>query len=180
MRISTVLFSLVLIVLISSISNSQSVSAGASIGGGTISGETPSIGSFSTSLYIETISPFEDDISLRLSFFYMQDIDKLLPDTRTVYFSFLKGFSLKAILTQQLENKFFIEEGLGFITVNDRTLSNTNVWDHGIAVSIAGGIDLRNDNLKGFKIGAGLEFGITFFNTLPKYSSVYLFFQRSL
>jgi hypothetical protein len=93
----------------SSISYSQTVSAGVLIGGGTISGETPSIGSFSTSLYIETVSPFEEDISIRLSFFYMQDIDKLLPDTRTVYFSFLKGFSIKAILTQDLENNFFVE-----------------------------------------------------------------------
>jgi hypothetical protein len=68
---------------------------------------------------------------------------------------------------------------LGFISVNDRTLSKTNEWDYGAAVSLAGGFDLRNDNLKGFKIGAGLEFGITFFNTLPKYSSVFIFFQRT-
>ncbi|QQS36767.1 MAG: hypothetical protein IPM56_02060 [Ignavibacteriales bacterium] len=178
MRIQTFIFSVLISLLLTFISNAQTISAGASIGGGTISGETPSIGSFSTSLYVETVSPFEDDISIRLAFFYMQDIDKLLPDTRTVYFSFIKGFSLKAILTQELENNFFIEEGLGLITVNDRTLSRTNEWDYGAAVSIGGGLDLRNDNMKGFKIGAGLEFGITFFNTLPKYSSVYLSVQR--
>ena len=179
MKTFAVLFSLTLILFFTSVSISQTISAGASLGGGTIAGETPSIGSFSTSLFIESISPFEEDLSLRLSFFYMQDFNKLLPDTRRTYFSFLKGFSLKAILSQELENNLFVEEGLGFITLNDRTLSNINEWDYGVAVSLAGGFDLRKENLKGFKIGVGLEFGITFFNTLPKYSSVFIFFQRT-
>jgi len=174
MKSFSVLSLLTFIIFFASVSNSQTISAGASLGGGTIAGETPSIGSFSTSLYIESITPFEEDLSLRLSFFYMQDFNKLLPDTRRVYFSFLKGLSLKAIINQPFEGNLFVEEGIGLITLNDRTLSNTNEWDYGVAVSLSGGFDLRRENLKGFKIGVGLEFGITFFNTLPKYSSVFV------
>lgn len=161
-----------IIIIIQSATNAQTISFGTSLGGGTISGETPSIGSFSSSIFIERVSPFEEDISFRLSFFYMQDINKLLPDTRKVYFSFQKGISLKAILTQRLDNSLFIEEGLGLISLNDRTLSSTDEWDYGVNVSLSGGFDLRDDNLNGLRIGAGIEFGITFFNTLARYSSI--------
>jgi hypothetical protein len=42
-------------------------------------------------------------------------------------------------------------------------------------LSINGGFDLRGFNLDGFKLGAGAEYGITFFDTLPQYSSVHIF-----
>ncbi len=97
---------------------------GASIGGGTIKGESPSIGAFTTSI--------------------------------------------------------FIEEGVGLLALNDRTFSDTDVWGYGVVLSISAGWDLRGFNLSGFKLGAGVEFGITFNSTLARYSSLYLYLNYML
>ena len=71
----------------------------------------------------------------------------------------------------------FLEEGVGLLALNDRTFSDTDVWSYGVVLSLSGGWDLRGFNLSGFKLGAGVEFGITFNNTLARYSAFYLYFN---
>ncbi|NWF89947.1 MAG: hypothetical protein HXY50_10860 [Ignavibacteriaceae bacterium] len=163
------------VILLSSKSLPQeSLSIGTYLGGGVISGNTASKGSFSSSLFVEVDPGFFKDLSARLSFLFNTDFNSILPNTIKRYFPFLKGFGLKAITSQSIEPNLFVEEGLGLIALNDRTISGTNEWDYGINFSIAGGFDLRNLKNKGFKISAGTEYGLTFFNTLPSYFSVHL------
>ena len=90
------------------------------------------------------------------------------------------GFNFKGITTQYFDGKIFLEEGVGLLALNDRTFIDTNVWDYGVVLSLSAGFDIRNFDLKGFRIGAGVEYGITFFNTLPQYSSVHLFLHYTL
>jgi hypothetical protein len=152
----------------------ESLSIGGYLGGGVIGGNIVSKGSFSSSLFLEVDPGFFQDLSLRLSFLYHSDINSILPNSTKDYFPFIKGYGLKVITFQDIEYNYFVEEGLGFIALNDRTISTTDEWDYGVCFSPAVGMDLRNFEKQGFKLSFGTDFGLTFFNTLPSYFSLYL------
>ena len=156
------------------------INTGGFIGGGTIKGESPSIGAFTASIFIETNSILFLEVTPRLSFIYARDFNAIIPNTRKPYFPFVQGFSLKGITTQYFENNIFLEEGLGFLVLNDKTFSDTDTWDYGIVLALSGGWDLREYNLSGLKLGMGIEFGITFNNTLAQYSSFHVYLNYSL
>jgi hypothetical protein len=147
---------------------------GVNLGGGTLGGNMPTQGSFATSIFVEGNPGFSGNYLLRLTFVYNTDIDVLLPDATNRYFPFLKGFSLKGIQTQDFANSIYAEEGLGFIALNDRTYAGINEWDYGAAFSLLVGLDLRHGVQKGFKIGVGGEYGLTFNNNTVRYFSVFL------
>lgn len=172
---------IVLFFLLSLISIAQvRVNVGGFLGGGTIKGESPSIGSFAASVFIETNSVLFYEVSPRLCFIYARDFNAIIPNTKKPYYPFIQGFSLKGITTQYFDNNIFLEEGFGFLVLNDRTFSDTNTWDYGIVLALSGGWDLRGFNLSGFKLGAGIEYGITFNNTLAQYSSFHVYLNYSL
>ncbi len=153
---------------------------GGSFGGGSFSGNTASLGGFTSSLYAEANIPMFEEVYPRASFIMIKDINALLPNTQKPYLPYLVGASFKGVTYQFFDNKLFLEEGAGLLALNDNTLSDTNIWDYGIVISFSVGYDLRNFNLKGIKLGAGAEYGITFFNTLPKYSSIHAFAQLTI
>ena len=172
---------LLLIFLLSSISLAQlRVGLGGFIGGGTIKGESPSITAFTASVYIETNFAMFLEVTPRLSFIYAKDFNAIIPNVKKPYFPFVQGFSFKGIATQYLEDEIFIEEGVGLLALNDRTFSDTDVWGYGVVLSLSAGWDLRDINLSGFKLGAGIEYGITFNNTLVQYSLINLYFNYTL
>lgn len=156
------------------------VGAGGFIGGGSIKGQSLSIGSFTASAFVETNTILFLEVSPRLSIIYARDLDAILPNTKKPYFPYLWGVNFKGITTQYFDNHIFLEEGFGLLALNDRTFSDTDSWSYGIALSLAGGWDLRGFNLEGFKIGGGIEYGITFNNTLAQYSSFHIYFNYSL
>jgi hypothetical protein len=104
---------------------------------------------------------------------YHTDFNSILPNSTKRYYPFIKGLGLKGITSQSIEPIFFIEEGLGLIALNDRTITGTDLWDYGVNFSIAAGFDLRGLAKNGFKLSLGTEYGLTFFNTLPSYFSLY-------
>ena len=172
---------LLFIFFLSSISFAQlRFGAGGYIGGGTIKGESPSIAAFTASVYIETNFTMFLEVTPRLSFIYARDFNAIIPDVRKPYLPYVQGFTFKGIATQYLEDRIFIEEGVGLLALNDRTFSDTNFWDYGVVLSLSAGWDLRDFNLSGFKIGAGVEFGLTFNNTLAQYSSLHFYFNYTL
>ncbi len=149
-------------------------SFGGFAGGGSFKGNSTSVGGFTTSLFAEANFPLFEEVFPRLSFIFIKDFNALLPNTNQPYNPYLLGVSFKGVTTQYFDNKIFLEEGVGFLALNDRTFSDTDVWDYGVVLSFSVGYDLRNFDLKGFKIGAGAEYGLTFFQTLPQYSSIHL------
>jgi hypothetical protein len=151
------------------------ISAGGYLGGGSFKGNSTSIAGFTSSLFVEANLPLFEEVFPRVSFIYTKDFNAILPNTNQPYNPFVMGFNFKGITTQYFDNKIFLEEGVGLLALNDRTFIDTDIWDYGIVISLSLGYDLRNFNLKGFKLGAGAEYGITFVNTLPKYSSIHIF-----
>jgi len=156
------------------------VSAGGFVGGGFIKGDSPNIGSFSASFFIETNTALFEEVTPRLSFVFARDFNSIIPNVRKPYFPFVLGLTFKGITTQYFEDHIFLEEGFGLLGLNDRTFSDTDSWSYGVVLSINGGFDLRGFELGGFKIGAGIEYGITFNNTLAQYSSLHLYFNYTL
>ena len=170
-------YTVILILFMSASSYSQlRISAGGYLGGGTIKGNSPSIGAFTASVFIETNTSLFLEVTPRLSYVYARDFNAIIPNTTQPYNPFIQGFTIKGITTQYFKDKMFLEEGVGLLALNDRTFSDTNVWSYGVVLSINGGWDLRGFNLSGFKLGAGVEFGITFNETLARYSSLYFYF----
>lgn len=166
------------IIIFSSFVYSQnSVSIGSKLGGGFIKGNSPNQGSYFISFFVDVPTPFSDKIIPRFSFIYAQDFDKLLPNNSNNYYSFVKGFSLEAVINQQLKNKFYLEESAGLLALNDRIFSNISAWDYGVTFSLLTGLDLRNETLKGLRVGLGVENGFTFSNSLAKYFVVYFQLQ---
>ena len=155
-------------------------SIGGYLGGGSFQGNSSSVGGFTSSLFIEANVPLFEEVFPRASFIFTKDFNAILPNTSTVYNPYLMGFNFKGITTQYFDGKIFLEEGVGLLALNDRTFIDTNVWDYGVVLSLSAGFDIRNFDLKGFRIGAGVEYGITFFNTLPQYSSIHLFLHYTL
>lgn len=174
-KIHTSIVFVIFIFGVTSLYGQSILGVGAFVGGGTIKGNSPAQTSYTSSIFVETEMPFVNEALLRLSFLYAADINSILPDNRIIYKPFVKGITLKTVAGQQLENKVFLEEGIGLLLLNDRTFSDTNVLDFGICASFLTGIDLRNENvIKGFKLGAGVEYGLTFTNTLASYISFHL------
>jgi hypothetical protein len=166
----------ILLVIIFSINaNAQTgFGVGGYLGGGVISGDSPNQSAFTSSIFCEFKTPFSDNILPRVSFFYAQDFNRLLPESTNRYFPFLKGISLKGVASQNVSENYFVEEGAGFIAINDRTFSDTDVWNFGVVSSIIAGFDFRNSNNTGFRLGGGIEFAFSFANTFAKYFSFHV------
>jgi hypothetical protein len=165
--------------ILSICSNIQAQSVGATLGGGLINGISPNVSSYSTTLFVD--SPLLlNSFSLRLSFLYAADYNQILPNSTNIYNPFIKGISLKGITTQDFSGNYYLDEGLGFLVLNDRIFSGTDYIDYGIVFSLDAGIDLRYGDPSGFRVGAGVDYGLTFTNTYAKYFSVHLMGQYFL
>jgi hypothetical protein len=151
------------------------ISIGGTVGGGFLRGNSPSVGAFTSSVFLETNTVLFQEVFPRLSFVFAKDFNAIVPNVKKPYFPYVKGISFKGITSQYFDGNYFLEEGVGLLALNDRTFSDTDSWNFGVVISINGGFDLRGFNLDGFKLGAGAEYGITFTNSLPQYSSIHLF-----
>jgi hypothetical protein len=157
--------------------NMRSQSIGTSLGGGIISGKSPNVSSFTSTLFFETPGLFNNSFSVRLSFLYAVDYNQILPNTTNMYNPFIRGISLKGIATQDISSSYYIDEGLGALLLDDRIISGIEVVDYGFVISVGAGIDLRKGAYSGAKIGAGADFGFTFTNSYANYFSISLIGQ---
>lgn len=171
-----ILICLILFAVVPATVNAQFMfSAGATLGGGFLKSNSPSVGVVTTSLFIETNTALFSEVFPRLSFIFAKDFNAIIPNVEKPYFPWVQGIYFKGVTTQYFDGRYFLEEGVGLLALNDRTFSDTDNWNYGVALSINGGFDLRGFNLDGFKLGAGAEYGITFTNALPQYSSIHAF-----
>ena len=161
-----------------SISHAQfsNVNVGAYLGIGEIKGNSPPQTSLAANIFIDFQTPLLDDVSFRLNYLHSRKIEYFLPENRKgKYYPFINAFSLKAFIKQRLgTNLLFVEEGAGLIAMNDRTFSDTDVWDYGIAFNVLIGVDFRNFISNGFTLGVGSEYAVTFNNTTATYFSFHL------
>jgi len=167
-------FLFVLIILSSLTSAQVDFSLGGNLGGGSFSGNSTSIEGFNLNLFVEADIPLFSEVFPRAGFIFIKDYNAIIPNSTQPYNPYLLGAYIKGVTTQYFDGKIFLEEGVGLLALNDHTFADTDVWDYGVVLSITAGFDLRNFDLKGFKLGAGIEYGITFFNTLPEYYNLSL------
>ncbi len=152
----------------------ETTGVGAFVGGGSLGGNFPSQGSFTSSFFCDLSLPFMGGLTTRLSFIYVTDVNVLLPQTNNMYNPFVRGLSLKEMITKYLSDNIFFEGGAGPLILNDHSFSNFNVWDTGLAFSALAGIDFRNGKPQGISAGVGTEYGLTFTNTTVQYFSLHL------
>jgi len=151
---------------------------GTSVGIGQIKGNSTAVTSLSGNVFFDFSLWFSEVVEFRAGFTYARKIEYFLPENREGrYYSFIKLFSLKGIIKQDLYNYFFLEEGVGIIYLNDRTFSDINEWEPGATFHILGGIDFSKKSLEGIKLGLGFDYGITFTKTTATYSLFYLQMQ---
>jgi len=153
------------------------INAGVNIGGGFISANSPNEGAFTSSVYIGGYLNPGDYISTRLGFIYAADFNSIVPGSRKQYYPSVKGFYLKGIYSSYITGSFYTELGLGLLTLNYRIYSDRNDWDFGIVISLLAGVDFRDYTINGFKIGLGLEYGLTFLNYSIQYYSTHFQLQ---
>ena len=166
------IFLLFFIILLYSTVNAQfeNPGAGISAGLGNIKGNSPAVSVFSGGIFIGAAPWFSEDMRIRLGFNYSRNIQYFIPENRTgKYYPFLKAVYLKAVISQDLNDLIFVEEGAGLLTVNDRTYSDTNVWDYGACFHAVAGLDFTNENTKGFQLSGGIDSGVTFNKTSASY-----------
>jgi hypothetical protein len=165
-----------IIILLSAYMNIMGQSAGVSLGGGLIKSNSPSVSSYSTTLFLESPILY-NSFSIRLSVLYAADYNQILPNSTNKYNPFIKGISLKGLTTQNYSGSYYLDEGIGLLMINDRIFNNSDYIDYGFVMSIGAGFDLRNDLPNGFRIGAGADYGFTFTNTYANYFSIHLIGQ---
>lgn len=156
----------------------EKVNFGASIGLGEISSNSPSVTALGGNLFADFTLWFSEDLMIRTGFTYLRKLEYFLPENRQgrVY-PFMKLFSIDAVIQQKLNNLIFLEETAGIIYLNDRTFE-VNEWMPGTQFSLLGGLDFKNDLQKGFQLGLGFKYGITFTKTSANFYMVY--FQSKL
>ncbi len=147
----------------------KNFNAGASVGLGSIQGNSPDVTAYGLSAFLGFTPFFTDYIDFRLGFIYAQKVEQILPENRVGrYYPFMKAFYLKGVLKQPISEKLFIEETIGLLLLNDRSFSDVNSWNYGGNFSLAIGLDLRKNN-KGFTIGPIIDYGLTINNTNASY-----------
>lgn len=148
----------------------SSARAGASVGLGTIKGESTGQTSLSTSLNFSFKHDWTGDILIGLEYLYARKINYFLPENREGrYYPWIQSVSVTGSIEQYIAHKIFMEEGVGVVFLNDKTFSDVDEWDIGVTVKLLVGIDLRKYELRGFRIGVGAQFAETFTNTTASY-----------
>ncbi len=165
------LFIFLIVFIFSKPADAQAFSAGGFLGGGVIKSNSPNQGSFTSSVFLDYNPQISNSLTFRLSFLYAGYFQMIVPESSNRYNPFLKGVSLKITTSQPVNYLVYLEETAGLIALNDRVFEGADEWDYGVAFSLLGGLDLRNNSLTGFKIGLGSEFGLTFNNNSAQYIS---------
>ncbi len=130
------LFAAIFIALQSSAIAQFRVSVGGTLGGGYIKGNSPRVGSVTTSLFIETNTVLFEEVYPRLGYIFAKDFNAIVPNVTKPYFPWVQGITFKGVTTQYFDGRYFLEEAIGFLALNDRTFSDTNTWGLGIVISI--------------------------------------------
>ncbi len=108
--------------------------AGAGIGGGVISGNSPSVVVYSGNIFFSLKNESWEDFHFKFAFHFAEDYSKLLPESNVnKYYSFMKAITLLLFIEQKLRRNFFLNEGIGLAYLNDRIFPDENKWLVGVS-----------------------------------------------
>ncbi len=164
---------LICIILSTTTIYAQITKIGVGAGGGTIKGNSASVGSFSGVLFVDTDILFPDYINIRGGILFSKKVEFFLPENRKGrYYPFIKSFYLKAIMEQSLYELTYIEEGIGLAAINDHTFSDVNFWEPGITFSISAGVKATTRS----RLSVGIDYGLGLTRTNAVYISLLLLY----
>jgi hypothetical protein len=144
---------------------------GGGLGLGNMFGNFPSQSTLGTKLYLETHSPISFFDRIQYHFSFAQKVEKFLPGSYGYnHYSYFTSFGIGGMFNQQLNNNYFIEEGLGIIYLNDRSFNDIDTWNFGMLINLVAGIDLKND----FELTFNIDYGITINKTNVSYVLIFL------
>jgi hypothetical protein len=156
----------------------DSLSVGGYAGLGSIRGNSPALTAVSGSLFLNYSPYFWNGIYFRTDLHYSRKVEYFLPEDRTNrYYPYVWGFSFKTQLYQNLNDIFFLREGIGISALNDRTYSDVDDWGVGFVGNFEGGFVFEEHNLN---LGVGLELSQTFINTSINYFNFYFIIEYYL
>ncbi|AFN74810.1 hypothetical protein MROS_1574 [Melioribacter roseus P3M-2] len=149
----------------------QIAKIGIGAGGGTIKGNSASVGALCGILFADTDILFPDYINIRGGFLFSRKAEYFLPENRTGrYYPFIKSFFIKAVTEQNLYGISYIEEGIGIAAINDRTFSDVDYWEPGITFGINAGIKPTRHS----RFSIGIDYGLGLTRTNATYYSLLL------
>ncbi|MCX7798115.1 MAG: hypothetical protein N2249_05800 [Melioribacter sp.] len=149
--------------------------AGLYLGLGEIKGNSSPVTSLGISVFTDFNLWFSEEVKFRTGFNYVKKLEYFIPESRVGrYYSFIKLFFIKSILEQKLYKIFYLEEGIGLIYINDRTVSDINNWQPGISFNLTTGIDFCEINNNKVRLGFGIDYGLGITKTTVSYYLVYL------
>ncbi|MGK9477756.1 hypothetical protein [Melioribacter sp. OK-6-Me] len=165
--------SLICILLSAASIHAQITKIGVGAGGGTVKGNSVSVGSLSSTLFIDTDIFLPDYINIRGGILFSRKAEYFLPENRKGrYYPFIKSFFLKVIMEQNLYRRTFVEEGIGLAAINDRTFSDVDFWEPGITFSLNAGIKATTRS----RLAVGIDYGLGLTRTNAVYFSLLLLY----
>jgi hypothetical protein len=171
------IFLLICSVIISNSFSQTRFSVGSKVGYSSFNSSSPSVNGFTINFYVQADQPLFEEVYPRLSLSLMKEINSILPSDKTPYYPQLLALSFSGVTAQYFDSRVYLEEAVGLLLINDKTFSDRNLCNYGVALSFLAGFDIRNFNLQGWQIGVGIEYGLTFNGYLPSYLNFYLQFQ---
>lgn len=171
------LFQLLLLFTISSNAFAQihilSINTGISIG--TINGNSLPFTVFGGKISSDFNLWFSKEVTFQIGFEHVRKIEYFLPENSVgKVYPFINYYQIKALINQKFYKQLFLEEGVGLILLNDRSFSDTNIWEYGGTFSLSAGIDFRNEIDSGFMLSIGVNYGITINSTAVSFSLITL------
>lgn len=131
---------------------------GGGVGIGSMVGNFPSQTTFGGKIFFETVSPLTLFDRIQYNVTFAQKIEKFLPGSYDYsYYSYFTSIGIAGMFNQKLTNKYFIEEGIGIIYLNDRSFNDINSWNWGILINLIGGLALSNE----LELTLNIDYGVT-------------------
>lgn len=158
------------------LAQTSNYSIGGGIGLGSFFGNFPSQSTLNGKVYFEFTSPITLFDRLEIHSSFGQKFEKFLPGSYNYkHYPFFSSFGVSGKFVQPLSNIFWVEEGIGFVYLNDRSFSDINEWNIGLLLNISAGMPISRK----FDLLFNADYGLTFTNTNSRYIA-FLFLFRYL
>ena len=144
---------------------------GAGLGIGSMFGNFPNQTNLGGKFFFESRSPFTLFDRIQYSITFAQKIEKFIPGSFNYdHYSYYTSFGISGMFNQKLSSNYFIEEGLGFIYLNDRSFDDIDSWNIGILLNLSAGMNISRD----MEITFNIDYGITLNKTNVSYVLIFV------
>jgi hypothetical protein len=148
-------------------SQAEKINFGGGIGFGSLMGSFPSQTTLGTKLFFEVPISIKPIDKIQIHYSFAQKLEKFLPGNQRIdYFSYMHSIGFSGIFVQPLNENINVEEGIGFIYLNDRSFNDINIWNLGLLFNFAGVLPISQNS----ELTLNFDYGLTFTNTNVSYA----------